>query len=599
MGSFRCFASVATLAAGLALPASAHGQVVVRVDNAMPHQTMEGFGATTLSLAYGAMDNVRADLRPQAIDALYNQVRLNMGNLEAEPCEAPASNVFAPANDDGDPSRFNAAGFNWIQSDNLVNRVVNPARAFGFDNYYVGALVKTGFALGWAPALRASDYNRYLDEIAEHVAAVAIHWRDAYGVTPRYLQLFNEPLSGNRELVGGTPRELVDIVKRAGARLRREGFAAMRFVVPAEETEAVSLANATAILADAEARPFVGAIAYHPYPYGSTYAAVPNILRTSGAGAPDAAAVDVRRRLRDLGRTYGVPVFMNEVSHSELPFDAFDGVRGRAIHIHDELTYADAAAFFGMNAMWDTTSHMQHFAGRADPGFLNETDTIVLIDNAAGRVMISPMGRAIGHYARWIRRGSVRVEATSSDPLVQVTAFRDDGQGRVVLVAINNATAARTLSVELSGVAVAGMLTGEQSTAAAVWQALSPAAPAGPTRFTLDVPARSVTTLAGPIAGAGDAGVVDGGGPGGADARVEIDGGPSSGFDGAVVDAAAGTDAAGATDGRATGAEAVGMRGGCGCRAAGRAADRAPAGLAASVVGVALWLRRRRRSWRA
>jgi hypothetical protein len=36
-------------------------------------------------------------------------------------------------------------------------------------------------------------------------------------------------------------------------------------------------------------------------------------------------------------------------------------VRGRAIQIHDELVYADAAAFFGMNAMWDTTSHAQHY----------------------------------------------------------------------------------------------------------------------------------------------------------------------------------------------------------------------------------------------
>ena len=98
------------------------------------------------------------------------------------------------------------------------------------------------------------------------------------------MQLFNEPLSGNGELAGGSVPEIIDIVKRAGARLRAEGFATMKFVIPAEETEELSLEHATAVLADPVARPFVGAIAYHPYPYGSTYASVPNILATSGSG---------------------------------------------------------------------------------------------------------------------------------------------------------------------------------------------------------------------------------------------------------------------------------------------------------------------------
>jgi O-glycosyl hydrolase len=492
--------------------AVASADVTVTIDNNKPHQTMQGFGATTLSLVFNATDNVPASLRTQAIDALYNQVKLNMGNLEVEPFESPTSNVYAPANDDSSPTTFGA--FNWIQSDNMMQKVVTPGAAFGFDHYWIGPVISTGFALSWAPSLRSSNYQLYLDELAEHVAAVAIHWRDSYGITPEYMQLFNEPLSGNGELGGGSVPEIVDIIKRSGDRLRAEGFATMKFVVTAEETEAISLRDAQAIMADADARKYVGAIAYHPYPYGSTYASVPNILATSGAGTPDANKVMLRNQLRDLGAQYGIPTMMVEVSHSDLPFDSFDGVRGRAIQIHDELVYADAAAFFGMNAMWDSTSHAQHYEGRPDPGFYSETDTVVLIDNTMNKVVISPMGRAIGHYARWIKRGAVRVDATTDDPLVQVTAFRDDGQGRLVLVAINNANAPRTLAVSaLNAPMLMGMLSGERSTSTTdVWTPFSSTTTTS--GWSVDLPAHSVTSMASAFVGApsADGGVTGGDG---------------------------------------------------------------------------------------
>jgi hypothetical protein len=46
-------------------------------------------------------------------------------------------------------------------------------------------VVSTGFALSWATALRTTNYQLYLDELAEHIAAVAIHWRDGRAVDRR------------------------------------------------------------------------------------------------------------------------------------------------------------------------------------------------------------------------------------------------------------------------------------------------------------------------------------------------------------------------------------------------------------------------------
>lgn len=537
--------------------ATASAAVTVDVDAGRTHQTIEGFGATTIPLVYGATDNVPPALRADAIAAAYGDVHLNMGNLEPEPFESPPSNVYAPANDDSDPFNLNANGFNWIQSDNLVDKIVTPAAPYGFDNYYLGPVAGTGFSLSWVNDLRTGDYTTFLDEIAEHVVAIVTRWRDAYGITPRYFQLWNEPLSGNGELVGGSPQELVDIVKRAGARLESAGFS-MHFVVPAEETESISLEHASLILADPEARPYVGAIAYHPYPYGSTYASVPNILSTSGSGSPDAQAVAARNGLRDLGAQYGIPVFMVEVSHSELSFDDFNGVRGRAIQIHDELEYADAAAFFGMNALWDSTSHAQHYAGRADPGFYSETDTIVLIDNDAGEVHISPMGHAIGHFARAIRRGALRLDATSDDALLQVTAFRDDAQGRFVLVVINNATAERAVNVSLAGLSLTGSLSAEQSTAASIWTPLSEMPIAQGSAFTVTVPAESVTTYWAPILGAD----IEAGAPS-LDAGASGSGGSASGSgaSGGGGGSSGSTSSAGAVDGATTSGGAPGTAG--------------------------------------
>lgn len=565
------------------------GAVDIQVDTTQTHQRLEGFGATTSSLKYGDTDNVPSALRPAANAAAYRDVHLNMGNLEVGPFESPSTSLYSPANDDGDPNTFNDAGFNWQQSDNLVDLIVAPGEAYGFDDYWLGPAISETYELAWAKAQRSSDYNAYLDECAEHVAALAIHWRDAYGRTPALMQLWNEPLSGNTEMSGATAQTLTDIVKRAGARLRAEGFSQLKFVVPADETETLSYDEAAAILSDPVAAQYVGAIAYHPYPYGSTYASVPNILATSGSGNPSATSIAIRNQLRDLGAQHGIPVFMVEVSHSEVAFRDFAGLRGRAIHIHDELIYADAAAFFGMNAFWDTVSNDQHYAGRTNPGLYADTDTIVLIEDGAGQtpgVFITETGYAIGHYARWLSRGSVRVDATSTDALVQVSAFRDDSQGRVVAVLINNTNSAQPAQVSVTGTQLdsSRAVEGETSVAGAYWTPLT-GVTATSTGFSTALPPMSVTTVAARIAGwsAPDGGAADGG--------TGLDGGGAS-DGGAGSDGGAASDGGSGSDG---GADLAGVDAGTGGGASGRCGcDAAPGGLLLLAVASLLTVARRR-----
>jgi len=473
-----------------------NNSVVVIVDNTKQYQTMEGFGVTHGPLVHeGRGDVLGPELRARAIDAVYNQVGITTGNLEGGLLES-AAGWERRANDNDDPFHFNWKGFQTSRADAMKRKVIDLAQPLGFDNYFLGQKINVRWASPWLDHMRTKDYQRYLDEAAEQVAAGHIYWRDKYGIVPRYQMFFNEPLSGNRELLNGTVQDVVNIVKRSGARLRREGFRDIRVVIPNEETEEKSLSTAASILSDPEARQFVGAIGYHTYPYGSAYASIPKILRGPGTGRPDPNRIAVRNKLRDLGKQYGIPVWMTEVSHGEVDPRSFDALRGRAIHIHDELIYADAAAYFGMNNMWDAISHQLHFGDR-DRNFFASEGGIVLIDNNKKAVYITGMGYAIGHYARWVKRGAVRIEATSSDPSVQVTAFRHDGQKRIVMVIINNGSTNRTLNVNLVDLTLDGALSLEQSTASARWQLLSPRTQASPTAYSLVVPAESVTTVIG------------------------------------------------------------------------------------------------------
>lgn len=252
----------------LSLPALA--DVSIRVDGAQVRQTMEGFGATTMSLVHeGPLgDTLSPDLRKQAIEAAYGQVKLNGGNLNinfVRPAHPPAAgaNVVALYH-----------GYSTFGSEAMKTKLVDLAAPLGFTRWCLSPKIAIRWSNPQLRELRKADYPKFLDACAEQVVLAARFWRERYKLVPRYIMPFNEPTSGNGELAGGASRDVVEIIKAIGKRLKDEGFADVKLVVPCEETVSRSLAVADAILADEQARPFVGAIGYHCYPYGSPYATV-------------------------------------------------------------------------------------------------------------------------------------------------------------------------------------------------------------------------------------------------------------------------------------------------------------------------------------
>ncbi len=459
--------------------------VTVRIDETITHQVVEGFGATiTEHYDLSTGEDLMGALRPRVNEAVFGQIGITMGHLDLGPYENFTPAPRATANDDDDPFHYHWPAFNFVRSRGHHDGIVVPGRAYGFDNFSLHTGTNVRWSDPWMAEIRRKDYRRYLDEMAENVLAPLVHWRERYGIVARWHHLFNEPTTGNAELGGGGVGEVVDLVKTVGARLAREGFVGVRLAIASEETEEASLAAARAVLADPDARRYIGAITYHTYPYGSVYSRVDRILATSGEGRPDPGRVAVRRAIRDLAREHGLQVWMTEVSHGGA--GPLDSLRGRAIQIHDEMTYADASSFWAMFQAWDA------FA----PSGSCDEDCLVHFNRVRGTVSISGTGHAIGHFARWIRRGALRVETSTDDAKVLAIAFRDDSRRRILVVAINNHRDPVTLLVRTSGAPPPdGTIAGEQSSAAGWWLPVAQANARDDGAAAVSLPGRSVTTL--------------------------------------------------------------------------------------------------------
>lgn len=484
--------------------ASAADTAMISVDQSVRYQTIAGFGGTTLPLVYGGTDYLGA-LRASATEAAFSKVGISRGLLQIGVTEAPAGAVDPygqRGNDNADPFVINPGGFNFNGLATLRSAIIVPASRFGFTSLELGPMLDLRFSFDWLKTVRAASYNRYLDESAESVLAALQQWRSAYGATPQLIHLFNEPTSGNMELGSTSVQEVVDLVKRVGTRLRASGFAEVKFIVPNEETMRRSLEVSRAILQDPVARPFVGVIGFHQYPYGSVSTSPRRLLETSGEGSPDASTRSELEQLRSLGTEYGVPLWMTEVSEgpgtSDYDIDAIENVLARSIHIHDTFRYGSVQAYFGMNTIWDSRSHAEHFAGRNIP-FLKETSSIVLVDVERGRVQITGMGYAIGHYARWLRAGTRRLETSSSVARVPSLAFQDGSGNRVVVVATNASAKPQLIRVRIAGAAPAGTFSGEVSSQSVRWQAITGTISSATGIAEFLAPARSVVTMAIPL----------------------------------------------------------------------------------------------------
>jgi hypothetical protein len=485
------------LGAGCAeLPPAPQSSATITVDAAATHQVLYGFGSTH-AFSILVDERMTGDQWRRTVSALAVQIGARTGTAP-QPVEANRAQPLDPAARFSRPLDFRGA-------DSLF-RLYERYSPEGIGDLVPFASINTRWAHRWLNELKTADYPRYLDEIAGKAVATVADWKRRSGREPELLQLWNEPVTGNRELAGGTSADLLAIIKHTGRRLREAGYSKVRFLAGNEETVGASLKDLRAIAEDEEARGYVGAIGYHSYPYGSDYSYIPRLLASRARGAEPPSAAE-RRALRALSGSLGIPVWMTEVSNGYAPGgprgakesyvpDSIDWLVGRAAHIHDEFRFAGASAYFGMLAVWTDLEDRSHFPQGGSRNLRSQGDHLVLVDTAADEVIITGMGRAIGHYGRWLKRGARYLESESSSPFVLVSPFLD--RDRLVAVLVNTARTGTRVTLRLENSAFAGALAGEQSRADAAWQALASFGVRG-SSLTLELPGWSVTSVAVPV----------------------------------------------------------------------------------------------------
>lgn len=422
----------------------------ITIDVGTTHQTMEGFGASARvwedpHLSEAPQTVVPPVIQEEILVSLYTELGLTR-------MRPTVSSGIEPQNDNDDPQTFDWAKFNFAgkRNDSLV-ALVKQAMPYGLRTYFPSPVQPERWITDAMP-----------EEHAEWLLAILLRWR-ALGVELPFISVINEPAERrSRVWSAGWMRQ---VIKSLGPRMRQEGFQTM-LVVPDDLNPHEAYRRAREIMADPDARPYVGALAYHLY----------------GGADEDMAG------MRDLAVKYRIPVWMTE--YSDKSYSAYRGAFAWILTMHRLI------ARFGVSAV----DYMWGFMGSiADKDTHSPGHTLVAIVFDRGRYRShapTPNYYLMGQFSRFVRPGHVRVGAQSKVDGVLVTAYR--GPRDIVVVAINAAQVEKDVRVSFTAGPMVGSFAAMRTSPTERWQVIDPV-PVSEGVMRTVLPPLSVTTLVGAI----------------------------------------------------------------------------------------------------
>jgi glucuronoarabinoxylan endo-1,4-beta-xylanase len=278
--------------------------------------------------------------------------------------------------------------------------------------------------------------------------AILRRWR-AFGLEMLYYSVVNEPGYQRSGLWSG--QYILNVIKLMGPRLRAEGFKT-KFVITDDLNATEAYKRCRIILADAEARQYVGALAFHLYD----------------------EPISQVSQMKELADRYGLPLWMTEYSQND-PFDW-------AVTMHQLISDYNVSAvdymwgFFGQWTGGDKLINLRHTGAR----YLGYT--------------LTKHYYVMGQFSKYVRPGFRRIKADSTDSTVKVTAYTDGSN--VVVVSINQSNAEEIVKFQFvdSGapVKLAASRTSKEGDSAALPDHL-----VRESTFTATLPGRSITTFYG------------------------------------------------------------------------------------------------------
>lgn len=170
-----------------------------------------------------------------------------------------------------------------------------------------------------------------------------------------------------------------------------------------------------AVLADAGARPYIAAVAWHCY------------------GGDIAAQAFVHSEYPDKD------TYFTECSGGEWAPVWADNLKWNV----SKMVIGNARAWAKGVALWNLAldeNHGPHLGG------CDDCRGVVTINSVTGQVTRNPEYYALGHASRFVRPGAVRIESTATDGL-ETVAFRNADDGSRVLIVLNGSSTMRDFAV--------------------------------------------------------------------------------------------------------------------------------------------------------
>lgn len=388
---------------GAACDYDQHPTVSVVLDASIEYQRIDGFGGSAAN-----EHELRAMPEPdrtEVLDLVFGDLAPSVVRIKPRP-------AMEPVNDDDDPATVNLAGF-VRPEDHLWQLAEIFAR--GNTPKLLGAL--------WTPPAWMKTTNEEccggtllpgMDAELAEFFSVYLSYLEEAGHPLDSLSIQNEPEAASPwDANTYTPARMGNALEAVAQRIVADGHAT-RLHGPDNAIANFVPIYLPALLAKPTVASLFDAVGFHLY--GSTF--YPDSATLAGDVEPVVNAAPE-----------GTPLWMTEFSNTTFQgYGSFDEGIWQAELIHESLV-----AGVSMYVMWNLYR----------PGGPGEAAIVIPTTPGAHGYTVTPKYWTLRQYAKYVRAGAVRIDATSDDADMLVTAFRDDAANTVSAVAINRADVPR------------------------------------------------------------------------------------------------------------------------------------------------------------
>jgi len=422
----------------LVITNTVQGEADIKINPDMVFQTIQGFGSSVrlfddphLSNSFNQQTHKASALltksqEDEILQLVYQDLRLNRVRPAIDAGIEVTNDNSNP--NDTDLKKFD---FSWKRNDGNIGYIKRVV-PLGVDTYFLSPIVLE-------PWMNESNPEEYV----EWAFNIIKRWRNE-GMELPYYSIANEPSYSNEYFL--------KVVVLLGRKLKEQGFKT-KLVIPDGLNPDSAYKHSSFILADQEARLYIGALAYHLY------------------GNHNA------RGMAELSQQYRIPLWMTEFSQ---PNNLIEW----ANLMHNQITEYNVSA---VDYMWSFFGDWSEHKWSGD-----SLISIIFQDNIYKGYRINPNYYAMKHYSRYIRPGFKRVYASSSNSGLNISAFVKNNEMVVVILNQTDQVIAGHLSLATNKNLPS--LNAVQSWNNMYWKQL-PLAAKKPQELELSLPPKSITTL--------------------------------------------------------------------------------------------------------